>query len=40
MSIRENRTKTTDAEAISFHYDLSNEFYELLLCENMLYTCA
>lgn len=40
MSIKENRTKTTDAQAISFHYDLSNEFYELLLCENMLYTCA
>ena len=40
MSIKESRTKSTDAEAISFHYDLSNEFYELLLCENMLYTCA
>ena len=40
MSIRKKRTKSTDAEAISFHYDLSNEFYELLLCENMLYTCA
>lgn len=34
------RTKEFDAEAISHHYDLSNEFYEQFLCENMLYTCA
>ena len=34
------RTKEFDAVAISHHYDLSNEFYNLFLCENMLYTCA
>ncbi|MFQ5694149.1 MAG: class I SAM-dependent methyltransferase [Nitrospinota bacterium] len=34
------RTKEFDAEAISHHYDLSNEFYRLFLCENMVYTCA
>ncbi|MEE9257417.1 MAG: cyclopropane-fatty-acyl-phospholipid synthase family protein [bacterium] len=34
------RTKQFDAEAISHHYDVSNDFYELFLCENMLYTCA
>ncbi|HBK79466.1 MAG TPA: hypothetical protein DDZ83_07255 [Nitrospinae bacterium] len=33
-------TKEFDAEAISHHYDLSNEFYQQFLCENMLYTCA
>ncbi|MED5578774.1 MAG: cyclopropane-fatty-acyl-phospholipid synthase family protein [Nitrospinota bacterium] len=38
--MKKNRIKSADAEAISFHYDLSNDFYELLLCENMLYTCA
>lgn len=34
------RTKEFDAEAISHHYDVSNDFYQLFLCENMLYTCA
>ncbi|MEK6710438.1 MAG: cyclopropane-fatty-acyl-phospholipid synthase family protein [Nitrospinota bacterium] len=33
-------TKEFDAEAISRHYDLSNEFYEAFLCANMSYTCA
>jgi len=34
------RTKEFDAEAISHHYDVSYNFYELFLCENMLYSCA
>lgn len=34
------RTKEFDAQAISHHYDVSNEFYKLFLCENMVYTCA
>ncbi|MBI4251323.1 MAG: class I SAM-dependent methyltransferase, partial [Candidatus Tectomicrobia bacterium] len=34
------RGKEFDAKAISHHYDLSNEFYESFLCENMAYTCA
>ncbi len=29
-----------DAEAISHHYDLSNEFYALLLDESMAYSCG
>ncbi|WP_433041177.1 class I SAM-dependent methyltransferase [Dactylosporangium sp. CS-033363] len=33
-------TKTRDRAAISYHYDLSNEFYALLLDENMAYSCA
>ncbi len=35
-----SRTKEFDTEAISYHYDVSNDFYRLFLCENMLYTCA
>lgn len=29
-----------DREAISFHYDLSNDFYRLWLDERMVYSCA
>ncbi len=29
-----------DREAVSFHYDLSNEFYSLWLDERMIYSCA
>lgn len=32
--------KATDAEAISYHYDLSNEFYQLWLDHDMVYSCA
>ncbi len=32
--------KRSDAEAISYHYDLSNEFYRLWLDRNMVYSCA
>jgi cyclopropane-fatty-acyl-phospholipid synthase len=34
------RTKRQDAEAIAFHYDVSNEFYALFLDRCMVYTCA
>jgi cyclopropane-fatty-acyl-phospholipid synthase len=33
-------TKGRDKAAIAFHYDLSNEFYELILDESMAYSCA
>ena len=33
-------SKHRDAEAISHHYDVSNEFYELVLGPSMTYTCA
>lgn len=33
-------TKVSDQESISHHYDLSNEFYQLFLDENMVYSCA
>lgn len=32
--------KQTDAEAIAYHYDLSNEFYQLWLDQDMAYSCA
>ncbi len=34
------RTKQDDKAFIEFHYDLSNEFYQLFLGEHMVYTCA
>jgi cyclopropane-fatty-acyl-phospholipid synthase len=33
-------TKARDAEAIRHHYDIGNEFYELLLGPAMTYSCA
>lgn len=32
--------KCSDAEAIRYHYDLSNEFYRLWLDRDMVYSCA
>ncbi|MCH9815281.1 MAG: class I SAM-dependent methyltransferase [Actinomycetia bacterium] len=32
--------KSRDAEAISHHYDVSNDFYRLVLGPSMAYTCA
>ncbi|WP_409277744.1 C17 cyclopropane fatty acid synthase CfaB [Pseudomonas defluvii] len=32
--------KTTDAADISYHYDLSNDFYQLWLDQEMVYSCA
>lgn len=37
---RESHDKATDAAAISYHYDLSNEFYALWLDRDMVYSCA
>jgi cyclopropane-fatty-acyl-phospholipid synthase len=36
--LRHKQTRT--AEAIQHHYDVSNDFYELLLGESMTYTCG
>ena len=33
-------TKKKDAEAIQYHYDVSNDFYKLFLDEHMVYSCA
>lgn len=33
-------TRRVDAEAIAYHYDVSNDFYRLWLDENMVYSCA
>lgn len=32
--------KEEDAEAVQYHYDVSNDFYRLWLDENMVYSCA
>ncbi|MCY1274800.1 Ubiquinone biosynthesis O-methyltransferase [compost metagenome] len=37
---RQKHDKATDAAAISYHYDLSNEFYALWLDRDMVYSCA
>jgi cyclopropane-fatty-acyl-phospholipid synthase len=38
--MRRRRSKARDAQAISHHYDVSNEFYALFLDPLMVYTCA
>src|SRR6059036_2024738 len=38
--MRRWRTKGADRRAISFHYDVSNDFYALFLDKRMVYTCA
>jgi len=38
--MKRRRGKAFDAEAISYHYDVSNEFYALFLDPLMVYTCA
>lgn len=35
-----HHSKQSDRAAISFHYDVSNDFYRLWLDENMVYSCA
>ncbi len=35
-----SHTKTADKKAIQYHYDVSNEFYQLWLDDNMVYSCA
>jgi cyclopropane-fatty-acyl-phospholipid synthase len=38
--VRTQHDKATDAASISYHYDLSNEFYQLWLDKEMVYSCA
>jgi cyclopropane-fatty-acyl-phospholipid synthase len=40
LSIGLRHSKQRDANAISYHYDVSNAFYELVLGPSMTYTCA
>ncbi|MCY1410987.1 putative fatty acid methyltransferase [compost metagenome] len=40
LPLREVHDQATDAQAISYHYDLSNEFYQLWLDQDMAYSCA
>jgi cyclopropane-fatty-acyl-phospholipid synthase len=35
-----HHSRSTDRAAISFHYDVSNDFYKLWLDEQMVYSCA
>ncbi|CAH2785815.1 MAG: Cyclopropane-fatty-acyl-phospholipid synthase (EC [uncultured Caballeronia sp.] len=35
-----NHSKASDKKAIQYHYDVSNEFYQLWLDRNMVYSCA
>jgi cyclopropane-fatty-acyl-phospholipid synthase len=35
-----HHTRAIDAEAIRYHYDVSNQFYALWLDHNMVYSCA
>ena len=37
---RSEHDKALDAEAIAYHYDLSNDFYRLWLDPQMVYSCA
>jgi cyclopropane-fatty-acyl-phospholipid synthase len=40
LLLRNLHTKKRDAEAIRYHYDVSNDFYALWLDERMVYSCA
>lgn len=40
VTIRTAHDKALDAEAIAYHYDLSNDFYRLWLDPEMVYSCA
>lgn len=35
-----NKTERDEEKFIQFHYDVSNDFYQLFLDERMIYTCA
>ncbi len=37
---RSKHTRKIDADAIAYHYDVSNEFYSLWLDRGMVYSCA
>jgi cyclopropane-fatty-acyl-phospholipid synthase len=36
----QKHSRLSDRAAISFHYDVSNSFYKLWLCDEMVYSCA
>lgn len=36
----QRHSKSRDQQAVSFHYDVSNEFYQLWLDRQMVYSCA
>ncbi|MFI8231925.1 class I SAM-dependent methyltransferase [Streptomyces sp. NPDC085900] len=38
--VRHLHTKRTDKRAISHHYDVGNDFYEIVLGPSMVYSCA
>jgi cyclopropane-fatty-acyl-phospholipid synthase len=40
LLLRNLHTKKKDAEAIRYHYDVSNDFYALWLDQRMVYSCA
>lgn len=40
ISRKLRRSKEKDLEAVQYHYDISNDFYQLWLDENMIYSCA
>ncbi|NVZ63128.1 class I SAM-dependent methyltransferase [Pseudomonas gingeri] len=40
LPVRQAHDKETDAASISYHYDLSNAFYQLWLDREMVYSCA
>jgi len=40
LPVRQSHDKETDAASISYHYDLSNAFYQLWLDREMVYSCA
>jgi cyclopropane-fatty-acyl-phospholipid synthase len=40
LPMRSEHDKATDAASISYHYDLSNAFYQLWLDREMVYSCA
>ncbi|NBA97048.1 C17 cyclopropane fatty acid synthase CfaB [Pseudomonas sp. R5(2019)] len=40
VPVRTVHDKDTDAAAIAYHYDLSNDFYQLWLDQDMAYSCA
>ncbi|HJE89723.1 MAG TPA: class I SAM-dependent methyltransferase [Dietzia timorensis] len=40
LSGLQRHSKERDSKAVSYHYDVSNKFYEWVLGESMTYTCA
>jgi cyclopropane-fatty-acyl-phospholipid synthase len=40
MARSARHTRKADADAIAYHYDVSNDFYRLWLDENLVYSCA